>query len=138
VIRYYILDGRKAVPAADLMAWAEWRARAERIVQRTNDVTPGCDVSTVFLGIDYDPTGLGPPLLFETMVFGGPLNLETERYTTTWEQAEAGHARMVDRVRAKCGGQGTTGRTSSWRRTDAGADDGGDQCEVRGRNRDAR
>ena len=40
----------------------------------------------------------GPPELWETLVFGGPLNLEMERYATR-EEALAGHERMVGRVR---------------------------------------
>ncbi len=56
------------------------------------------DVSTVFLGLDHG-YGDGPPVLFETMVFGGPLDGEQVRYKT-WEQAEAGHTAMVQTVQA--------------------------------------
>src|SRR3990167_5954569 len=85
------------------MTWAKWfeKARHDRVVARTN-VVPGSDVSTVFLGLDHQ-WGDGPPLIFETMVFGGPLDQETERYST-WEEAEAGHAQMVERVRRAPGG----------------------------------
>ena len=48
-------------------------------------------VSTVFLW--------GHPLLFETMVFGGKLDQEQKRYST-WEEAERGHAAMVERVKS--------------------------------------
>jgi hypothetical protein len=53
-------------------------------------------VSTVFLGIDHSFDD-GSPLLFETMVFGGELDQEQERYYT-WEEAEAGHVRWVEMV----------------------------------------
>lgn len=53
-------------------------------------------VSTVFLGLDHQ-YGDGPPLLFETMVFGGPLDHEMNRYST-WNEAEKGHQEMVERV----------------------------------------
>lgn len=56
------------------------------------------EVSTVWLGIDHQ-YGDGPPLIFETMVFDGPLDQECERYSTE-EQAKAGHEAMVARVRA--------------------------------------
>jgi hypothetical protein len=46
-------------------------------------------VSTVFLGIDHN-FGNGPPLLFETMVFGGEYDGYCKRYST-WEEAEGGH-----------------------------------------------
>ena len=55
-------------------------------------------VSTVFLGIDHN-FGEGKPLLFETMVFGGKLDEETERYST-WEEAVEGHNHMVEKVNA--------------------------------------
>jgi len=62
-------------------------------------VTPQVHVSTIFLGLDHRPWGAhGPPILFETMVFGGPLDQEQERYGT-WEEAAAGHTAMVARVR---------------------------------------
>lgn len=54
-------------------------------------------VSTVFLGLDHG-WGEGPPILFETMVFGGPLDQEMERYCT-WDEAVAGHERWVQRVK---------------------------------------
>ena len=53
-------------------------------------------VSTVWLGMDHS-FGDGPPLIFETMVFGGELDQECDRYTTE-EQAQQGHAAMVARV----------------------------------------
>ena len=52
----------------------------------------------MFLGLDHSFGG-GAPLLFETMVFGGPLDGEQERYST-WNEAEAGHKLMVERVQA--------------------------------------
>lgn len=55
-------------------------------------------VSTVFLVLDYRFGGDGPPLLFETLVFGGLFDQEGDRYATEAE-ARAGHAAMVQRVR---------------------------------------
>jgi len=70
---------------------------AERRVAR--DEVGDSDVSTVFLQLDHSFTGRPPPLVFETMVFGGPLDGECERYAT-WDEAEMGHARMIARVRS--------------------------------------
>jgi hypothetical protein len=53
-------------------------------------------ISTVFLFMDHNH-GDGPPVLFETMVFGSNLDEEQERYCTE-DEARAGHARMVQRV----------------------------------------
>lgn len=54
-------------------------------------------VSTVFLGLNMR-FGPGLPLLFETMVFNGPLQDEMARYST-WQEAEAGHDEFCDRVK---------------------------------------
>lgn len=56
-------------------------------------------VSTVFLSIDHRHTDEGPPILFETMVFGGPLDETCERYCT-WDEAAAGFKRMVEQLKA--------------------------------------
>ena len=92
---YYILNGKTAVPC-DLMTWGRWFEKADR--QVANDTLGDARVSTVFLGLDPQ-YGEGPPLLFETLVFGGALDSEMERYST-WEAAEEGHAEMVRRVTA--------------------------------------
>lgn len=55
-------------------------------------------VSTVFLQWDHGMEDDGPPVLFETMVFGGKLDGQMERYCTEAE-ALLGHERMVKRVR---------------------------------------
>ena len=92
---HYILDGHTPV-RADLLTWATWYEAAgeARRVAVTGD--GDVRVSTVFLGLNHQ-WGAGPPLLFETMVFGGPLDQEMERYST-WDEAEAGHREMVRRV----------------------------------------
>lgn len=95
--RRYMLDGEKAVPCDDLLAWARWIETEDCRVAM--DHVGDVRVSTVFLGLDHNFAPGGVPVLFETMVFGGPLHHEMERYTN-WEQAEAGHAAMVERVRA--------------------------------------
>lgn len=65
---------------------------AKRLVGRT-PVGDGCVVSTMHLVIDHSG-GTGPPLIFETMVFGGPNDEWQERYSTL-QEAEAGHLRAV-------------------------------------------
>jgi len=89
---HYILDGKTPVPC-DLMTWAKTWGGVDKIVEKTKN--DGVEVSTVFLGLDhrFDPDG--PPMLFETMVFGGSDEQDEicERYST-WEEAEAGHARI--------------------------------------------
>jgi hypothetical protein len=92
---FYILEGKKVVPVATLEEWARGMAGVERHVAFT-EIAPGLVVSTIFLGVDHRHTifGKGPPLLFETMVFKDGEGEDQERYST-WEEAEAGHARFV-------------------------------------------
>lgn len=95
MLKNYILDGKIPIIETDILKWGKWFESSDRIVKKTkfNDIS----ISTVFLGIDHQYFA-GPPLLFETMVFGGELNMECTRYST-WEQAEKGHDEMVDRVK---------------------------------------
>ena len=55
-------------------------------------------ISTVWVGLDCR-LGDGPPLIFETMVFGGVFDEAQERYSTEAE-ALAGHDKWVAEVRA--------------------------------------
>lgn len=84
----YILVDRKPVPEPDTIKWAQW---FENFDNRR------LYVSTVFLGLDHNWEGEGRPILFETMVFRNKSGEEADRYCT-WEEAEAGHERMVQKV----------------------------------------
>lgn len=55
-------------------------------------------VSTVWVGLDMGYTG-DPPIIFETMIFGGDHDEFCERYATK-EAALAGHDRVVAALRA--------------------------------------
>jgi hypothetical protein len=77
--------------------WEKFMTTRNRTVKKT-EVVPGVLVSTVFLGLDHRFVGGGPPILFETMTFGGPRDEQTFRYSS-WDDAEAGHEAEVKRVR---------------------------------------
>ena len=107
----YILDGHEPKPCSDPLEWARWM-EANKYAPRQLD-PEGMDVcrvgstkvgnawvSTVFLGVNYNFAEHGRPIVFETMVFGGSLDNEQERYAT-WDEAETGHAAMVKRVSEK-------------------------------------
>ncbi len=99
---YWILDDDGApVPARDVISWGLWFETAERHVADDADEGTGVRVSTVFLGLDHS-FGDGPPLLYETLVFGGPLDGTMRRYATRAE-ALAGHREMVLRAHAAGG-----------------------------------
>ncbi len=77
-----------------------WRELFQNFNYRIVGKDEATGVSTVWLGLDhrYDET-VGHPLIFETLCQGEVLTDEMMRYSTL-EQAEAGHAEMVRRVRA--------------------------------------
>jgi len=91
----YILDNLKPVPCDDLMRWARWIETSDRRIERT--MIGSIKVSTVFLGIDHNYCDDGPPILFETMVFGGAHDQEQYRYSTLAE-AKTGHFKIVRMV----------------------------------------
>ena len=90
----YILDERgDPVECPDIIAWWQWLSMAHRHV--ANDVLEnGVRVSTVFLGLDHACDG-GIPLLYETMIFGGPHDEYQERYATRTAAID-GHKRAVE------------------------------------------
>ncbi len=93
----YILDDSRNAIRCGMDEWGEFMSDpSKRIVARST--LSVSEVSTVFLGMDHSFME-GPPLLFETMVFGGKHDGYMERYCT-WEEAQAGHDRvcyMVDK-----------------------------------------
>jgi hypothetical protein len=102
----YILDEHgQPVPCEDLATWAQWFETADRRVAQDLDEGDEGDagkkvrVSTVFLGLDHNWGG-GPPILWETLVFGGALDGEMARYTSLAD-ALAGHQAMCARVSAQ-------------------------------------
>lgn len=95
---YFILDEQgNPKEASGLEEWVQWmeRENPQVAIDHIGDVK----VSTIFLGIDH---GFGftpdrPPTLWETMVFGGPLDMYQRRYTSL-DAAKAGHADTAARV----------------------------------------
>lgn len=81
----------------------EWCRRFQDFAYRriAEDWIGEIRISTIWLGTDHS-FGCGPPLIFETMIFGGPEAIDGEmwRYATE-EEARAGHARAVELVKAK-------------------------------------
>ena len=96
MILHAILNGH-LVEITDWQTWAEWFENTDRHVAL--DTVGDVRVSTVFLGLDHSFGG-GPPLWFETMVFGGEHSDFTQRYAT-WEEAEAGHQMVLIALRSK-------------------------------------
>ena len=97
---YYVPTRDGGFRPAEFQEFGEWyESRGMRPFTEGGHIVQ-CDelpgnvvVSTVFLGIDHCMTG-GPPVLFETMIFGGVHADYQERYTT-YADALEGHARAL-------------------------------------------
>jgi hypothetical protein len=92
----YVLDGLAPVLCDDLDLWKIWMETPERWVEDTrivDSIGDSVHICTVFLGLDVG-FGMGEPILFETMVFGGMCDRALYRYHT-WGQAKTGHAEIV-------------------------------------------
>lgn len=94
----YILDEHgEPQECRDLLEWSMWMERTRtdgtRVIAHDRDEAPGAPdvfVSTIFLGLDHKHFLDGPPILFETMVFGGLHDGYQKRYTSR-EEALRGH-----------------------------------------------
>lgn len=89
---YYGPDGKPISQEEAVKYWADPELR--RVAHSTITTENGeIEISTVFLIIDHS-FGHGPPVLWETMIFGGPLDEDQGRYTSA-EDALVGHHRWV-------------------------------------------
>lgn len=91
---YYRLEGHTPVPCTMEEFAMSMEDPLCRVV--SNTMVEEIRISTVFLGLDHN-YGEGPPILFETMIFGGAHDQYQERYCT-WEEAEEGHKVAVKLV----------------------------------------
>lgn len=100
----YILDGKTPVACDDLIEWAKASEKTNHVVRRSKLSArllgiklSEIKVSTVFLGINHQ-WGEGEPLLFETRIFGGPLDGQGDR-CSTWDAAEKMHEAWCEKVK---------------------------------------
>ncbi len=98
---YWVLDDDNVPQPTDLMSWASWMEEADRTVEKTKFISTAgeVEVSTVFVGVDLN-WGEGPPVLFETLIFEGPLDGKMWCYST-WDEAVAGHKAVVAELKAQ-------------------------------------
>jgi hypothetical protein len=94
--KYKLLNG-VPVETNDTTEWAEWMCKADKDRRVKLSEVGDMTISTVFLGLDHNFSGAGEPLLYETLVFGGPLDGEMIR-TATRKQAKQAHAEMIRRA----------------------------------------
>jgi hypothetical protein len=100
-MRCYILKNRKPIPVP-VEVWGAWMASEpnERIIEQTQ--IGDIKVSTAFLGLDHGycfDGKLRTPILFETMIFGGPEAVDQRQWRyATLDGAERGHKAAIDLV----------------------------------------
>ena len=86
---------RQGNPIEDVLEWARLYESEDRTIGY--EERDGVRVSTVWLGLNHNYLPGGPPLIFETMVFGGEFDQHQDRYSTE-AQAIAGHDQWVAKV----------------------------------------
>lgn len=94
MIDYFDREGNPIdlVQCAELLKDFSYKLLARTTITSTVDTRETYDVSTVWLGLDYN-FGHGPPLIFETMIFGDG-SLDCFRYSTE-QGARVGHDEAV-------------------------------------------
>jgi hypothetical protein len=94
----YILNAAgEPEPCDDLLTWGHWMNDVDR--RRVGYTAfEGGYVSTVFLGLDHR-FDHGEPVLWETMIIGGPHDSFQDRYTSL-DAAVRGHQRAVEMATA--------------------------------------
>ena len=91
----YILDEKgNPVASSDLLLWGKWMQETKLRTVAKNTTSRGVRISTVFLGLDHS-FGESEPVLWETMIFGGPHDQYQERYTSLAAAVE-GHNRATE------------------------------------------
>ena len=95
---YYGMDGE---PLSEQQALELFHGDPEKNRRVAQTEYGGVEVSTVLLVIDHN-WGKGPPLIFETMIFGGEFHQSQWRYSTR-EEAEAGHVEACQKAFATVG-----------------------------------
>lgn len=88
-LHYVLNDKHEPIPEPDFNKWAlSFTDGKKRRVDET--IFIDSHISTVFLGLDHNYFDDGDPVLFETMVFGGPMDGKQIRFCT-WNQSQRGH-----------------------------------------------
>lgn len=96
--QYIMNEDHSIVKCDDLLEWMEQSNRTIKLTKGT--ITVGginmgeIRISTVFLGLDHSFDSVGDPVLFETMIFGGP-NDEYQDRCCTYEAALKMHEKAL-------------------------------------------
>ena len=98
IMSYYDKTGKPITPAEFFGLKWDSAGSVSDYAKVAFDQLDHCAISTVWLGLNHNFYD-GPPLIFESMVFGGASDGDMRRYATE-DEALAGHRRAVERMRA--------------------------------------
>ena len=104
MVRLYILKADIPVEIEDIDEWRTFMDSEDedgneyRVLGR--EKVGESFISTVFLGMDHSKSLNGPPLVFETKIFGGDYDGIMERYHT-FNEAMEGHKRIKKTLKVK-------------------------------------
>src|SRR5262245_37646077 len=93
-INTYVVDAEgEPQVEPDFDRWQAWMQWNDQPLAETH-VARGVWVTTRFMGFDQRGIKIGAPLLWETMIFGGPHDLHQQRYTSEADALKS-HERAV-------------------------------------------
>ena len=88
---FYLLDKDKKPYEVSLEESLKLYEDPEMKITQQDRINDDIRVSTVFLGFNHAPLGSETPILWETMIFGGPNDQEYQERYTSYEDAVEGH-----------------------------------------------
>jgi len=106
---WYILDNNhKLVTSTGIESskWMEENPKRKTVgYDKLKDIN-GDDVrvSTVFLGLDHSWNGSKPPILWETMIFGGQNDQAYQERYSSYEDALEGHQKAINFIKTENNG----------------------------------
>lgn len=100
MLTYILNEQGEPVPCPDVLEWGAWFGDNDNRRLKRDEVG-NVLVSTVFLGLDHSHGMDGPPVLWETMIFGSPAHNDYQERYCTREEALAGHAEALKLVLAR-------------------------------------
>ena len=94
-MKFYTIDANHLCrPCFNLRDFAVWMKANQTTCRVDFFLCEAYTISTVFLGLDHNHSGVGDPLLFETMIFLPDKTIGAIARYCTWAEAVAGHERI--------------------------------------------
>lgn len=98
----YILQGEEVTKCNSLIEWAEWFENQQNTILK-QDTVGTVFISTIFLGLDFNHTGEGDPVLFETLIRRGGRYEKCVKHTN-YKKAIEFHEKVLNRTLSMAGG----------------------------------